>query len=246
MKRLYVLSLVFVLPACGGGGDDSTTPVPVPDASTDASVHDASPSSTPDATVEDAGRDAAPADAGEVSDAELDAGEGDSGCPSSWYVAPDVDPTIAVPDGGGHVILHAVGTGTQDYVCEVTTPTDGAAPSYTWTLVSPVARLSDCNDAIIGNHFASTGGSGFPEWQTLDGTYLVGAKNNAGVPSDAGAVAWLLLHAVDAGGDGALGHVNFVQRLNTVGGVASAPCDADHVNASAIVPYTADYYFFGD
>jgi hypothetical protein len=47
------------------------------------------------------------------------------------------------------------------------------------------------------------------------------------------------------GGD-TLTHTNFVQRLNTSGGVApttgcSAPTDVGHL---AFVPYTADYFFY--
>ena len=162
MKRLCILSLVCVLPACSSGGDDSTSPVTTPDASVDASLHDAASNTTDAMTENEAGHDAGAAASGDAgldasdADAEIDAsdgGESDSGCPSEWFVAPDVDPTIAVPDGGGHVILHAVGRGTQDYVCEATTPTDGAPTTYTWALVSPVATLSDCHDSVIGNHF---------------------------------------------------------------------------------------------
>jgi len=37
----------------------------------------------------------------------------------------------------------------------------------------------------------------------------------------------------------------FVQRLNTVGGVAPASCNSSlDVGRKAFVPYTADYFFF--
>jgi hypothetical protein len=39
--------------------------------------------------------------------------------------------------------------------------------------------------------------------------------------------------------------VTYVQRVNTVGGVAPATgCDAAHVDMKTAVPYTADYYFY--
>jgi hypothetical protein len=42
-----------------------------------------------------------------------------------------------------------------------------------------------------------------------------------------------------------MSHVGYVQRLNTVGGKASGPCDVANVGATSDVPYSADYYFFG-
>ncbi len=260
MKRLCILSLsLVVLPACSG--DDSTpggnaNPV-------DASLAD---TSTPEDTG--AGQDAgSPLDTGSpppdtgtppgdggITDAmalaDADAGSepdaSDAGCPSSWFVAPVVDTSIALPDGGPGVLLHAVGTGTQNYKCEGT-PADGGAP-YTWTLVTPEANLTDCQDRLIGHHFASEAGAAFPEWQTTDGTYVIGSKHLPTFTPDggAGSIPWLLLNAVDAGGSGTLEMVQYIQRLNTDGGNAPADgCNAGTVGASSDVPYTADYYFYG-
>jgi hypothetical protein len=270
MKRLCILSLSFaLLPACSGddsassGGNvqdgsvaDATTPDDTgsgqdageaPDAGsipTDAGTPD-SPESTLDAGAVDA-------DAGQEADADagaVDAGPepdgGDGGCPAAWFVAPAVDPTIALPDGGGSVLLHAVGTGTQNYMCEGNTA-DGGAP-YAWTLVTPAANLTDCHEALIGHHFASEAGAGFPEWQTTDGTYVIGTKLHAFTPDGgAGSIPWLLVQAVDAGGVGTLSMAHYVQRLDTDGGNApAAGCDMASVGATTDVPYTADYYFFG-
>ena len=106
MKRLCILSLsLAVLPACSG--DDST-----PGANTeDASLMD---SSTPEDTgttppTPDTGT-TPPTDAGvtpdtgtgvsdaEVADADagVEADASDGGCPTSWFVAPVTDPSIAV------------------------------------------------------------------------------------------------------------------------------------------------------
>jgi hypothetical protein len=163
-------------------------------------------------------------------------------------VAPVVDPSIAVPDGGGGILLHALGNGTQDYVCKAGTGTDGG-PTYTWTLVTPEANLSDCHANVIGHHFASEAGAGFPEWQTTDGTFVIATKHLPTFTPDggSGSIPWLLLTKVDAGGSGTLSMVDYIQRLNTDGGSApasgcAAPTDVD---ASTNVGYTADYYFYG-
>jgi hypothetical protein len=63
------------------------------------------------------------------------------------------------------------------------------------------------------------------------------------------AVPWLLLSATTTpapDGGGVLADATFVQRLNTVGGVAPAgsTCTAANVGATAEVPYTADYVFW--
>jgi hypothetical protein len=175
----------------------------------------------------------------------------DAGCTGAWLVAPTV-PSSITPDAGV-VILHALGSGTQDYAC-VGTPIDGGADAgdagatFKWTLTGPNATLSDCNGNAIGSHFASEGGAGFPEWMTVgDSTYVVGQKVNGGVTPDSGtAVNWLLLRAVDAGGSGPLSTVTYVQRLDTDGGLAPATgCDFDASGATQNVSYTADYYFYG-
>ena len=276
MKRIFVFAILLAVPACSDSSDDSSAPVN-DDGGPDTSLADGSSpqpdtGTTPpkdggaDATTPgDAGSDAEPAtDSGhETADASdsgiTDAGDGssdgeavtdasDAGCPTTWFEAPEVDPSIAVPDGGGGVLLHALGAGTQDYKCVQSTTADGGT-SYAWTLVTPDATLSDCHAAVVGHHFASEGGAGFPEWQTTDGTYVVGTKHLPTFTPDggAGSVPWLLLTAVDAGGTGTLKQTQFVQRLNTDGGNAPATgCDSAHVGDTTDVGYTADYYFFGN
>jgi hypothetical protein len=64
------------------------------------------------------------------------------------------------------------------------------------------------------------------------------------------AVAWLLLKesGVAAGPTGGNGLTNttFIQRLNTVGGLAPATgCSAfEDLGHKAFVPYSADYFFY--
>jgi Protein of unknown function (DUF3455) len=252
MKRFCILSVALaVLPACSG--DDTSPGGSANDASTtDSSVEDTgtpedSATPTPDtgSPKPDTGT---PTDAGVTdADAAVVADGGDGGCPSSWYVVPVTDPSIAVPDGGGGLLLHAIGTGTQNYMCKAN-PSDAGAP-YTWQLVTPEANLTDCHNTLIGHHFASEAGASFPEWQTNDGTYVIGTKKAAFTP-DGGStsIAWLLVSAVDGGGSSALSMTDYIQRLNTDGGLAPATgCSVDggDVGATTDIGYTADYYFYG-
>ena len=65
-----------------------------------------------------------------------------------------------------------------------------------------------------------------------------------------GAVPWLLLEVVGAQDGPTGGHrltqTTFIQRLNTAGGIApSTGCAlATDVGKKALVPYTADYFFY--
>jgi hypothetical protein len=176
-----------------------------------------------------------------------DAGDGgqDAGpCPSSWLVAPTVDSTL-VPDGGaGTLALHAAATGTQDYAC--LQATDGGA-GFGWTFTGPEADLQDCHGILVGKHFAAGMDAGAPEWMTTaDSSFVIGKKLASETPDGgANAIPWLLLQAVDHGGTGTLSKVQYVQRVNTTGGlVPTATCAASNSGASQKVVYTADYYFY--
>jgi hypothetical protein len=225
-----------------GSGDDASpgdAATQVPDVATPIE------SSTADATGDTApGSDASD---GGATDTDADASPG---CPASWYTGPTVA-ALALPDGGA-VILHAMANGTQDYTCTGTVIDAGAdggdaGESFAWTFVAPEAELSDCNATLIGHHFASEAGAAAPEWQTLDGTYVVGHKVAAYTPDGgSGSVPWLLLGATSASGSGTLGRTTYVQRVNTAGGTApSTGCDQGALGTTQKVPYAADYYFFG-
>ena len=56
------------------------------------------------------------------------------------------------------------------------------------------------------------------------------------------AVAWLLLSAV-ADGPGIFHRVDFIQRINTAGGIAPAT-PGSFVGQEARVPYTTEYLFY--
>jgi hypothetical protein len=210
-----------------------------------------------DATVSEGGG----GDAGDGGDSSnntgTDAGpdsQADATCPSAWSVAPTVPASITPDSGSGTVVLHALGTGTQNYAC-LGTPIDGGADAgdagatFAWTLVTPNATLTDCNGAIIGHHFASDAGATAPEWLEVDNSYIIGHKIAAYTPDGgSGSIPWLLLQATGHDGTdaGVLSNVTYVQRLDTDGGLAPATgCDFDSSGTTTNVGYQADYYFFG-
>jgi hypothetical protein len=230
MRPMVVLSCTLALWGCSSGDTNGGSA----DGGKDASANDVT---APDVSTHETGTsDTGGPDTGTADTGSSDASDG--GCPAAWLVAPQVDPSIAVPSDGGTLRIHAAASGTQNYAC---TATDAGT---TWTFVGPEATLDDCTGALFGHHFASDGGAASPEWQATDGTYVVGHKVAAFTPDGgSGSVPWLLLQVVGQGGSGPLAQSLYVQRLDTDGGVAPGPgCDA---GATQAVPYTADYYFYG-
>jgi hypothetical protein len=161
-----------------------------------------------------------------------------AGCGASWLAAPSVAREIALPSDGGGVLLHAAAAGTQNYACVLTDA------GTVWNPTGPSATLSDCHGTLIGHHFASEAGANYPEWETLDGTYVIGDKVGKYTPDGgASSVPWLLVQETTASGSGVIGQTVYVQRLFTDGGAAPGPgCDAGD---TLQVPYGADYYFYG-
>jgi hypothetical protein len=123
--------------------------------------------------------------------------------------------------------------GVQIYVCAA--PAAGGDP--VWTLKAPHAVLFDGPEAAV-IHF------GGPSWQALDGS-LVTATRTAGATPNATAIPWLLLQVATHVGPGLFADATWIQRLQTTGGLApTTGCDAAHVNAQVLAPYSADYFFY--
>lgn len=135
-------------------------------------------------------------------------------------------PTLAAPEGST-LVLHAFGIGFQIYHWNGTS----------WGSAVPSATLfADAGgNGQVATHFAG------PSWQSNSGSKVVGTVLNRCTP-DAASIAWLSLSAV-ATGDGIFAKVNFIQRLNTVGGNAPAT-DGTVIGQEARIPYTADYLFY--
>jgi hypothetical protein len=226
VKRVLALSgmsVALIAAQCSGPSSE-------PDGGSDA-ANDV----TQDVIANDAANDVAMDVVGDVMEAS---------CPAAWTELPDAGTALAVPDGGGNVLIHATGSDTQNYTCEAT----GDAGAYAWTFVGPQANLDDCESTLIGHHFASEAGATAPEWETLDNSYVIGKKLVAYTPDGgASAVPWLLLQSTSSGGTGTISRTLYVQRLFTTGGVApTTTCDVNTAGNTVQQPYTADYYFYGN
>jgi hypothetical protein len=137
-------------------------------------------------------------------------------------------PKLQVPDGNA-VKFRVYAVGVQIYVW-----TNSA-----WVFVAPSAHLyaDPGHHGLVGTHFAG------PTWQTRSGSKVVGHRLAACTP-DSSAIPWLLLSAASSEGPGVLDGVTFIQRVNTLGGIApSSP--GSTTGETAEVPYTAEYYFYG-
>jgi len=171
--------------------------------------------------------------------------------PKKGIVVPPVPTNLQVPVGNSvYRVGHA--TGTQDYVClpcPATSPTCTAS-GFIWTFFGPQATLFDDDDEQIITHFLSPNPfeNGTPRvtWQDSEDTSKVWGMTIASVSVQPDAIPWLLVQVVGAqdgptGGD-ELSETTFIQRVNTVGGVA--PTTACTVGMMALVPYSAEYFFY--
>jgi hypothetical protein len=143
--------------------------------------------------------------------------------------APDLGDcqNLQVP-AGNRVAFHVLGVGVQIYTWTGTS----------WSFVSPEAVLfADPGDhRVVGFHFAG------PTWESLSGSEVVGTTIQSCTPNP-DAIPWLLLGAVSNEGHGIFQRVTFIQRLNTVGGIAPT-VPGDFPGQVARVPYTARYFFY--
>ena len=93
--------------------------------------------------------------------------------------------------------------------------------------------------ALVGTHFSEPGAK--PNWLTTSGSRVIGTLA-ARCTVNANAIDWVKLSA-DNSGTGVFNQTTFIQRLNTVGGLAPTE-PGTVVGQEAKVPYTADYYFY--
>ena len=147
---------------------------------------------------------------------------------------PEAPAAVSVP-AGNKVAMMAVGAGDLTYECRVKASMPGA---FEWVFAGPNALLLDKNKATVGKYYAG------PTWESNDGSKVTG-KQLAVAPGAAGAIPLQLVQASPAMGSGAMTGVTYIQRLNTVGGVAPADgCDQAGVGSKKLVKYQADYYFY--
>jgi hypothetical protein len=107
-----------------------------------------------------------------------------------------------------------------------------------WAFVAPEATLfADPNyRGKVGTHY------GGPTWEANNGGKVVAARVN-GCSPDVESVAWLLLNAVDNEGPVVFGKTTYIQRINTVSGLAPQRAGT-HVGEEVRMPYTTEYLFY--
>jgi hypothetical protein len=157
--------------------------------------------------------------------------------------APPVPAGLQVP-AGNQVFLEGDAIGTQDYICLP------SGSGTAWSFFGPQATLFNEHDEQIITHFLSPNPfeNGTPRvtWQDSEDTSKIWGLTIASVVVDTTAIPWLLLQVVGAENGPTGGHTlaetTYVQRLNTVGGVA--PSTSCTVGMMALVPYSADYFFY--
>ncbi len=154
--------------------------------------------------------------------------------------APNVPASLQVP-AGNKVSFHAYAVGVQIYgaTASATSPT-----GFAWTFRAPEAVLFDADGNMVGIHYAFAGPTR-PAWESESGSRVVGARTMPPVTVTPGAIPWLVLSAVPADtiGPGIFARTTYIQRVNTMGGLAPATAPTQ-LGQEARVPYTAEYFFF--
>ncbi|HEV7357307.1 MAG TPA: DUF3455 domain-containing protein [Steroidobacteraceae bacterium] len=155
-----------------------------------------------------------------------------AGCAS----APTVPGPLRVPADQSLIKeLHA--SGVQIYECQ---PAKGDASKFEWSFKAPEAVLSTRGGRNIVKHY------GGPTWEAQDGSRVVGEVVASSPSTKPNSIPWLLLRAKASSGNGLLGHVQSIQRLNTVGGSTPAGgCSQQQAGQQLRAAYTADYLFYG-
>src|SRR5262249_20070238 len=131
-------------------------------------------------------------------------------------------------EAGNDLTFHAYAEGVQIYRW------DGTA----WVFLAPEATLyadAGCHGRV-GIHYAG------PTWGSNSGSKVVGKVSQRCTP-DTSAIPWLLLASASSQGPGVFDGVTFIQRVNTVGGLAPAAPGAFDGEVRR-VPYTAEYFFY--
>ncbi len=138
--------------------------------------------------------------------------------------------SVDVP-AGERLVLTAEGRGVQLYDCEL------HDAKTSWTFVAPEASLS------LDNREVATHGAG-PVWHHQDGSWVAAEVVAKMASPSPGAIPMLLLRVNrhDGNAQGLFAKVNFVQRLETTGGVA--PASQCETGATLRVPYSAVYRFY--
>jgi hypothetical protein len=141
------------------------------------------------------------------------------------------------PPVGNAAFLSLFGSGAQIYD---SAPDPNKAGAFLWKLTAPSADLfTDASETThFGTHFAG------PTWQAdADGSAVVGMLSASHPSPHPDSIPELLLSAKSHSGVGIFDAVTFIQRLDTIGGLAPAAAptgDGQEFRS----PYTATYRFY--
>ena len=177
------------------------------------------------------------------------------GARGNEIVPPSVPPGLEI-DEGNVPFLVGHGDGTQNYVCAPCDKTLANCPlGVRFNLFTPQATLFDDDGSQLTTHFFSPnpaeGGVIRVTWEDSRDSSRAFAKLLKAVTVRLDSVDWLKLDVKNTGtlagptGD-RLTKTTFIQRVNTVGGVApTTGCQtSDDLGHQAFIHYTADYVFY--
>jgi hypothetical protein len=154
---------------------------------------------------------------------------------ASGMKAPEA-PQAVTPPADAKYNMTAAGVGEITYECRAKA---GAAGAFEWVFVAPVATLYDANQKVVGKYY------GGPTWEANDGSKVTGKQLAVAPAAGTGNIPLQLVQANPATGSGAMSGVTYIQRLNTMGGVAPAEaCGQANAGAKRQVKYQADYAFY--
>jgi Protein of unknown function (DUF3455) len=142
----------------------------------------------------------------------------------AWAQLPDA---IAALDAKPLLTLHA--EGAQIYECKA--DRDG---KLNWAFREPIASLM-LEGRTVGRHYAG------PTWDHDDGSSVKAKVVGSAPGASAADIPWLKLEVIERHGSGALAGADFVQRINTAGGVLQGSCE--RAGSLRSVAYAADYVF---
>lgn len=154
--------------------------------------------------------------------------------PAASQPAPQL-PAAVSPPAGHKFVMNTTGVGEITYECRAKA---GVADAFEWVFIAPVATLYDSGKKVAGKYYAG------PTWEHNDGSRVSG-KQLAVSPAQPGNIPLQLVQAGPATGQGWMQGVTYIQRHNTVGGVApSEACNAQTSGQRRVVKYQADYAFY--
>jgi hypothetical protein len=152
---------------------------------------------------------------------------------------PAIPASLQVPNDQ-KLLLKVSAKGSQIYVCQAKSSETANSAQYEWALKAPDAVLLNQQGQYFGKHYAG------PTWEAQDGSTVVAKVKSKVNSPETNAIPWLLLETRSQSQAGVFSQVNWIQRVNTVGGKAPVQtCDVTAQNSKVRVDYTADYFFYG-